>query len=501
MFIDKYWWWFVPSIALIAYGIIMALGAGQPVWFDEGYSILLAKHSFAELWSLTAVDAHPPLFYVLLKIWGGIFGFSEFALRSFSAVAMASAIALAVSLIRKLFSTKVALVAMPFLLFAPFLLRYGYEIRMYALATLIGVGATYVMVKAYAQKSVWLWTLYAALVAAGMFTLYLMVAVWLAHAVWLFVTSLRSKVRPFWKWQWWYAFAGAVVLFAAYIPTFLHQLLNSALPGMGSPITATKLVDIASSLALYTNEWKLGGWLSVLLVGLVAVLALLGVRVYRQLTSTERSYYRLFLTLAVVPVLFFALSSLPPRDPIFIIRYMAHVSMFVYALVAVTIGLAWVYMSRKQKKAGLTKGVVMFTTILTLLSFGYGVTALAKAGNFNVERMQQPLTKDVRSIAACGADTTVIASDPYTYIDSVYYFDHCNLRFFAKETPEYKGGYAMLHNAPQRIDSSAGITAPRLVVLGWVGQNDTFVPDSRYQLDETAVFDKQQVRVYKLSAE
>lgn len=501
-FIDKYWWWLVPLAVIAAYGIIMLLSAGQPVWFDEGYSILLAKSSFAELWSLTGVDAHPPLFYVLLKIWGSIFGFGEFALRSFSAVTMAAAIGLSLSLIRRLFSTKVALIALPFLLFAPFLLRYGYEIRMYALASLIGVGATYALVQAYTSKLVRWWVLYALLVALGMYTLYLMVAVWVAHAAWLLIDSIRSKQRPFWKWQWWYAFVGAVLLFAAYIPTFLHQLIHSALPGMGSPVTATKIVDVISTLTLYTSEWALGGWLSILLVVTVFLLGILGVRTYRMLSSEERRWFMLFVALAGIPLVFFALTSLPPRDPIFILRYMAHVSIFVYSLMGIVLGLAWAaHPTNKVKKRPIHKTLLVLATFAAFVSLGYGVVQLSKAGNFNIERMQRPLTIDARSVVSCNKDTTVVASDPYTYIDSVYYFDNCNLKFYAKEAPEYKGGYAMLHSSPNRIESSGSIHSPILVVLSWTGQESSFVPDDRYRLVDTYTFDKQMVRTYRLNAE
>lgn len=493
--IDKYWWWFTPLIALGAYLIIMLLGSSQPIWFDEGYSILLAKSSFAELWSLTGVDAHPPLYYVLLKVWGSVFGFGEFALRSFGAVTMGAAVALAVSLIRKLFSTRVALVALPFILFAPFLLRYGYEVRMYALATLIGVGATYALVNAYTSKRAIWWAVYAVLVAAGMYTLYLMVAVWLAHFVWLLIVSIRSKERPFWKWQWWYAFVGAVVLFAAYIPTFLHQLLYSALPGMGSSVTATKLVDIASTLTLYVSEWKLGGWLSILLAATIVALGFLGVSVYKKMKKDDRQWFGLFIALAAIPVIFFAITSLPPRDPIFIIRYMAHVSIFIYMLLGVVIGLAWVY--RKSVR----KGLLYVATALVVLSFGYGVVQLSKAGNFNIERMQQPLTTDVRDVISCSDDASIIASDAYTYIDSVYYFEGCNLQFYAESNIDYKGGYAMLHDSQQRVGSMSEITSPRIVILGWVGQSEPLTPGSAYHLVNTYVFDKQEVREYQLIAE
>jgi uncharacterized membrane protein len=85
----------------------MVLSLRQSIWFDEGYSILLAKQPVGELLALTAVDAHPPLYYLLLKAWGEMFGFTEFALRSLSALFLGGAVTTMLLLIRRLFGTRV----------------------------------------------------------------------------------------------------------------------------------------------------------------------------------------------------------------------------------------------------------------------------------------------------------------------------------------------------------------------------------------------------------
>lgn len=490
-----YWWWGMLALGLSAYVLVVALSFGQSIWFDEGYSILLAKSPVAELLSLTAVDAHPPLYYLLLKLWGMIFGFSEGALRSLSALLLAGALVIAASLIRKLFSTKIALIALPFLLFAPFLLRYGYEIRMYSLATLIAVAATYVLVVAKERQSKRWWAGYAVLVAAGMYTLYLMIAVWLAHAVWLFVTSLRSKQRPVWRWRWWYALAGAVLLFTPYMPTFLFQLFNSALPGIGSQVTLTQFGNIFSTLFVYTPEWVVNGWVSLLLIAMIGFVSYLGVRVYRQLGNKQRQSFGLILALVGVPLLFFALSSLPPREPIFVVRYLAHIAIFIYILIGVVIGGAWTLQNVSRR------WVVIVATIVTAATMLYGVVALALAGNFNVERQQLPQTQQVRSAAACDARTVVVADDPYTYIDSVFYFEDCAFFYYADQAPAYRGGYAPLSATDRRLSDSKKVDAQRLVHLRWVGQPSSFTVDDRYTLQSSQTFGKQIVDEYSLNAE
>lgn len=496
--IGKYWVVSVVGIAALFFWLTMLLSIGQPIWFDEGYSILLAKSSWGELLSLTAVDAHPPLYYLLLKLWGGVFGFSEVALRAFGALLMSLAVAMVLVLIKRMFSLRVALMAALFFVFAPFLLRYGYEVRMYGLATLIAVSATYSLVRAQADKGWKWWMLYALFVALGMYTLYLMVAVWLAHFVWLLVTSIKSGVRPFWRWKWLYAFGGAVILFAPYIPTFIHQLTNSALPGMGSQMTVPQLTNIASTLTLYTPEWSIGGWGTIVIVTMAVVLTVVGIGVYRALKKEEKGYFLLFIALSAVPVVFYALTSLPPRDPIFIVRYMAHSALFIYGLIGVIVAL---YITQRGRHtSGATRKGLVSAGVLTVMIFG--TVNLYNAGNFNFERMQQPLTHLVREASLCheGA-TTIIADDPYTFIDSAFYFQDCDLRFYSKEDVAYKGGYAMLHGSDKRVASAEDVTAPFLVHLSWTGGSPQFTPGSKYHLVDSRTFDKQVVSRYQLIEE
>jgi mannosyltransferase len=68
--------------AILAALVSLAIGLNQSVWFDEAYSIFLAKQPVAELIRLTSIDGHPPLYYLLLKGWAAMFGFGELALRS-----------------------------------------------------------------------------------------------------------------------------------------------------------------------------------------------------------------------------------------------------------------------------------------------------------------------------------------------------------------------------------------------------------------------------------
>lgn len=480
-------WWVWPVLAMaIVYFLIMALSVGQSVWFDEAYSILLAKRPVGELLALTGVDAHPPLYYLLLKAWAGVFGWGEYALRSLSAVLATLTVGVVFLLVRRLFTVRTALVVLPFLVVAPFALRYGYEIRMYALAALIGALASLVLVYAQASKRKKLWVVYAVLVALGMYTLYMTAALWLAHAVWLLVVSKR-KGQPFFKQRWVLAYAGAVVLFAAYMPTLIYQLSHSALPGIGSAVTLTSLANILGMLTSFTPEWKLGAVMSLaILIVMILMVYLLSV-IRRALPKSQRMYLWFAIALVLVPLIFFALSSLP--KPIFISRYTAHVAIFSYMLIGVTVALGWRYGRR------LASGALAIISMTLLI---LGVAQLQQTGNFVFERMQYPRTTEIRSTISCDSSTTIVADDPYTYVDSYYYFDGCDLRFFNASPIQKQGGYAPLFDNTARIASPVDVTSKSLVQLRWDGATPTFVPDDRYELVESTTYDKQVVDRYVL---
>ena len=58
--------------------------ANDSIWWDEGYSVWMARLPVGQMFFETAHDAHPPLSYLLLGGWRGLVGDEEFALRTLS---------------------------------------------------------------------------------------------------------------------------------------------------------------------------------------------------------------------------------------------------------------------------------------------------------------------------------------------------------------------------------------------------------------------------------
>lgn len=80
----------VIHISIIILGtIFILLGAFHTsIWFDESYSVGIAKHSFIDIWKITGNDVHPSLYYWLLHIVYLIFGNNILIYRLFSVLAI-----------------------------------------------------------------------------------------------------------------------------------------------------------------------------------------------------------------------------------------------------------------------------------------------------------------------------------------------------------------------------------------------------------------------------
>src|SRR5579864_801584 len=134
----------------------------QSLWYDEGISGQQLTHTFAQILPASARDTHPPLYYLTLKAWAELFGSSELALRSLSAVWGIVAVALTFLIGRRLFGPPIGAVAAVLLAAAPLAVYYSQEVRMYTQVTALGLLAVY----ACMRRDNWLYAL------AGVATLY-----------------------------------------------------------------------------------------------------------------------------------------------------------------------------------------------------------------------------------------------------------------------------------------------------------------------------------------
>ena len=188
--------WLVAGACLLAFVLRAYRLDGQSLWYDEAYSLHLARMPLAQMVATTAADIHPPLYYLLLKAWLPLAGQTEFALRSLSLLLGVAAVPATWVLARRLFGGGVAGWAALLVAGAPFYVHYGQETRMYTLMGLCALVATLAFLRGAATGRWLAWGVYVAAMVAGLYShLYSALtfgSLNLLFVVWLVATRRRA---------------------------------------------------------------------------------------------------------------------------------------------------------------------------------------------------------------------------------------------------------------------------------------------------------------------
>ena len=183
--------WVVPGLLTLVV-TLAGIGHAQP-WRDELATWSAATRPVPDLARMTrTIDAATGPYYLLMHGWTALAGTSPTALRLPSALAMAVAAALTARLGAVLVGRRAGLLAGLLFAVLPVTSRYGQEARPYALATLLAVLATLLLVGALRRPGRWRWAGYAVAVAAlGLFHL-LALTLLAAHAVVVLLAAARG---------------------------------------------------------------------------------------------------------------------------------------------------------------------------------------------------------------------------------------------------------------------------------------------------------------------
>lgn len=160
-------------------------------WFDEKVTLNIANFPLDKLLNMAALDNHPPLYYLYLKLFSPLL-LDAYLLR-FSSVLLGT---LSLWVTYKFFSLvtnkKGALIGLTFMALSPLQIYYSTEIRMYPLLVLLGLCALWALmgfINSGKIKYAWTYMLFAVL---AMYTHYygvLLVAGVLAY------TFLTDKIK------------------------------------------------------------------------------------------------------------------------------------------------------------------------------------------------------------------------------------------------------------------------------------------------------------------
>ena len=241
--------WLVLIILLVGWDLRLVAYADGELGLDGHLSVGLALQPVGRLLSFLSRDVHPPLFYLLLKVWLGIVGVDPIGARWLSVAAGVLTLVLVYRLVASLAGPAGAVAALLLLALSPAQIAASATVRDFSLGLLLSVG-TLVVWRALDQSTSerarrWLAVALSAVTALAL-------ATWYLHAVLLVIQAVDLlRRRAVWRWR----VVALVVALVAQVPWLVLALppllgkLTGRVAASGQAPTAVEPVVVAASLA------------------------------------------------------------------------------------------------------------------------------------------------------------------------------------------------------------------------------------------------------------
>jgi mannosyltransferase len=245
----------------------------QSLWFDETYTVFVARKSpDAMLRYLITDGVHPPLYYGLMALWIRVFGTSPVALRLPSAIAGVLSVGLMYLLVRKMAGKPEATLAALLLGFSPFFIWYSQDARMYALDGLAAIAAVYsfrqLIVNPSGKNFFWVLLAHAVLYGLHYFGVFLLLAEI------CFLILFRRKYGASWKFFLPAQIAGLLPL-AWWIGILLRRANGSF--GIGwipKPAGWDPILTVVNFFFANSGVWSIAAVIGAAVVGTLLILSL-----------------------------------------------------------------------------------------------------------------------------------------------------------------------------------------------------------------------------------
>ena len=347
---------------IILFFLILAAVTGNSIWSDEAFSLRLAECTWKEIIEITAMDVHPPLYYLLLK--GGIILFTSlFRIDVIAAARLVSAVPYVILLIvigtdvRKTCGIWQAGIMSFLLVSMPNFLTYGLEIRMYSWALLFVAAAYIFMRRIIENNSSTAWILFSISCLLAAYTHYFAAVAVVGLYIGLFFLMWPQVLRLFCS-------AGSIfLLYSPWMIVFLRQVGNVQNSYWIRPITGN---DIKGYIYYFAAP-AYGTWhideITICAVFITIIAG--GIISFLSKESRKRIHYALCGIWALFfPLAVGILASILIK-PVFVSRYMVPASACFWIGIAIIIG------ELSKKKWGyVLLAVLLPACLLNLFSFG-----------------------------------------------------------------------------------------------------------------------------------
>lgn len=504
--------------------IVFSTISKASIWFDEAFSAYIIRFNFADIWHYTSVDVHPPLYYFCLKVWSLIFGKSDLALRSMSALFGVLTILAAYFLIKRLFNKKTALIASGFLAISPMLIRYSQEARMYTMVAFFGVVAVRAFYEGWvvenSSKTIKKWRfLYILTICLGIWTQYLYalipISLWVYRGFlvykrrkleqkknWLRLLKIKNNQKnnifsEFFNDGWFKTHLIIAILYLPWIPFFIMQTAYVKDKFWIPAVDFSTIPNMISNFLFYLDANKTNGWLSIIAV-LITIIVFFTIK--RELKNKVfEKHVQLILSIVIIPTLVLYFASLPPSSSIFVDRYLLTSEVFISVILAVV-----TYHSYKNKK--------IFTSLLLviLVVFSHGIGIFQIDSQRGISKNDGEITEIRQAIAQIRNETkhATIAVGDFLYYSAAQYSTNDSKIWFYGEAPIYGSGDMIRSDFTPKIEKDASFskeTKEFYVIEKYINNEDSVPNFDKYKLSNEEFYNnsidgKPLYRIFKFVA-
>ncbi len=268
-----------PSIVIpfgLALAIILAIAAAArywealrtPLWFDEIFTLEVAREGPRRMMQALAADMHPPLHYALEHLWIRIGGEGQLWLKSLSILTGLATVAALYGFAGALFGRGVGLAAALLLALHRYHVYYSQEARSYALLWLCYLLATWMAWRWVERARARDGALFVLAAVAALYTHYQSGLVLACLGLWGVIALARTP-RRLAAWVGLNAVAG--LLFAPQLPTMVAQYQRLSDEHWISPVSLAMLGNVF-------REYAFGVKLAVPILVALAIVPLLRAR-------------------------------------------------------------------------------------------------------------------------------------------------------------------------------------------------------------------------------
>lgn len=275
------------AIVLLLALFLRLVNLNQSLWLDEAIGAIAARdYSYSEIiTSFITFDNHPPLYYLLLKFWSSIFGYSEIALRGPSVIFGV----LTVFILYRLNKFGSLLLAT-----SQIHVYYSQEARMYAMAAFFATAALLYFTKALKTNKNLDWNIFSFALVAMMLTDYMPVFFLPVFPIYVYFKKRKVLNR----------------LLAAFIPLAISGLL-------WSPI----LLEQLKNYSQIPDSFLFGG-ATLKQVGLLWMKFVFG-----RISFEPKALYYLLVALDSIPVIISLFNSIRRKNLLFWLWFLIPVFM------------------------------------------------------------------------------------------------------------------------------------------------------------------------------